>query len=148
MAAIPVRHRSCSPSPRWAGAAAGSRTLRAAHGGAGEHPQAVARVIGHDAHGIVAVGGGDGHVSVAAADPGHPGRARAPPHRYFWAHRADLLALLAGQLPPGTVRTGHRGTGFGQDGGSATVDFANGATATADVVIGADGMHSVLQGSW
>jgi salicylate hydroxylase len=23
-------------------------------------------------------------------------------------HRADLLALLAGQLPPGTVRTGHR----------------------------------------
>jgi salicylate hydroxylase len=30
-------------------------------------------------------------------------------------HRADLLALLAGQLPPGTVRTGHRCTGFSQD---------------------------------
>ena len=26
-------------------------------------------------------------------------------------HRADLLALLAGQLPPGTVRTGRRCTG-------------------------------------
>jgi len=61
-------------------------------------------------------------------------------------HRADLLALLAGQLPPGTVRTGHRCTVFSQDDGSATVGFADGSTATADVVIGADGIHSVLQG--
>ena len=61
-------------------------------------------------------------------------------------HRADLLALLAGQLPPGTVRTGHRCTGFRQDEASATVGFADGSTATADVVIGADGIHSVLQG--
>jgi salicylate hydroxylase len=61
-------------------------------------------------------------------------------------HRADLLALLAGQLPPGTVRTGHRCTSFSQDEASATVGFADGSTATADVVIGADGIHSVLQG--
>jgi salicylate hydroxylase len=61
-------------------------------------------------------------------------------------HRADLLALLAGQLPPGTVRTGHRCTGFRQDDDSATAVFAGGTTATADVVIGADGIHSVLQG--
>jgi salicylate hydroxylase len=61
-------------------------------------------------------------------------------------HRADLLALLAGQLPPGTVRTGRRCTGFRQDADSATVVFAGGSTATADVVIGADGIHSVLQG--
>jgi salicylate hydroxylase len=67
-------------------------------------------------------------------------------------HRADLLALLAGQLPPGTVRTGHRCTDFrqqdaGENGsGSATVVFADGSTASADVVIGADGIHSVLQG--
>jgi salicylate hydroxylase len=61
-------------------------------------------------------------------------------------HRADLLALLAGRLAPGTVRTGHRCTAFSQDDGSATVGFADGTTATADVVIGADGMHSVLQG--
>jgi salicylate hydroxylase len=62
-------------------------------------------------------------------------------------HRADLLGLLAGQLAPGTVRTGHRCTSFSQDADSATVGFADGATATADVVIGADGIHSVLQGS-
>ena len=61
-------------------------------------------------------------------------------------HRADLLALLAGQLPPGTVRTGQRCTGFSQDEVSATACFADGSTATADVVIGADGIHSVLQG--
>jgi salicylate hydroxylase len=68
------------------------------------------------------------------------------PGRSVGVHRADLLALLAGQLAPGTVRTGHRCTGFSQDSGSATVGFADGSTATADVVIGADGMHSVLQG--
>jgi len=61
-------------------------------------------------------------------------------------HRADLLALLAGQLPPGTVRTGHRCTGFRQDAGGATAVFADGSTATADVVIGADGIHSTVQG--
>ncbi len=78
--------------------------------------------------------------------------ARHAPHRFAQAgrnvgmHRADLLALLAARLPPGTVRTGHRCTGFSQDGGGATVVFANGAAATADVVIGADGIHSVLQG--
>jgi salicylate hydroxylase len=78
--------------------------------------------------------------------------ARHEPHQFAQAgrnvgiHRADLLALLAAQLPPGTVRTGHRCTSFGQDADSATVGFANGATATADVVIGADGIHSVLQG--
>jgi salicylate hydroxylase len=61
-------------------------------------------------------------------------------------HRADMLALLAGQLPPGTVRTGHRCTDFSQDSVSATVSFSDGTTATADAVIGADGIHSVLQG--
>ena len=70
----------------------------------------------------------------------------AVPGQNVGIHRADLLALLAGQLPPGTVRTGHRCTGFRQDAGSATAVFADGTTATADVVIGADGIHSVLQG--
>jgi salicylate hydroxylase len=78
--------------------------------------------------------------------------ARNEPHQFAQAgrnvgiHRADLLALLVEQLPPGTVRTGHRCTGFSQDDRSAMVGFADGTTATADVVIGADGIHSVLQG--
>ena len=74
------------------------------------------------------------------------------PHQFARAganvgiHRADLLALLVEQLPPGTVRTGHRCTGFRQDAGQAVVSFANGASDMADVVIGADGIHSVMQG--
>ena len=70
----------------------------------------------------------------------------ALPGQNIGIHRADLLALLARQLPAGTVRTGHRCTGFRQDADSATAVFAGGTTATADVVIGADGIHSVLQG--
>ena len=70
----------------------------------------------------------------------------AQPGRNVGIHRADLLGLLAARLPPGTVRTGHRCTEFSQDADGATVGFANGATVTADVVIGADGIHSVLQG--
>ncbi len=76
----------------------------------------------------------------------HEAHEFAQPGRNMGIHRADLLALLAAQLPPGTVVTGHRCTGFRQDADGATVSFANGATATADVVIGADGIHSVLQG--
>ena len=60
-------------------------------------------------------------------------------------HRADLLAMFVDRLPPERVHTGHRCIGFEQDADEATVTFANGARVTADVVIGADGIHSVLQ---
>jgi len=79
--------------------------------------------------------------------------ARHEPHQFAQAgrnvgiHRADLLALLVEQLPPGTVLTGHRCADFSQDASGATAGFADGTTASADVVIGADGIHSVLQGS-
>ena len=66
--------------------------------------------------------------------------------RNIGMHRADLLGLLAGQLPPGTVHAGRRCTGLRQDADGATAVFADGTTATADVVVGADGIHSVLQG--
>jgi salicylate hydroxylase len=79
--------------------------------------------------------------------------AQHEPHQFARAgrnvgiHRADLLGLLVAELPPGTVRTGHQCTGLHQDAEGAVVSFANGTTATADVVIGADGIHSGLQGS-
>ena len=63
----------------------------------------------------------------------------------YGMHRADLLGMLAKQLPPGTVQTGHRCVGFEQDEARATVHFANGLTASADVVVAADGIHSALQ---
>jgi salicylate hydroxylase len=63
----------------------------------------------------------------------------------FGMHRADLVALLAAALPAGMVHTGHRCTGFAQDTGAAQLTFANGASAQADVVIAADGIHSELR---
>ena len=63
----------------------------------------------------------------------------------FGMHRADLIELLAGNLPAGIVHTGHRAVGFEQKADRARVTFANGATAEADVVVGADGIHSELR---
>ena len=63
----------------------------------------------------------------------------------FGMHRADLVALLAGGVPAGVVHCGHRTIGFEQVGDVAHVQFANGACAEADVVVGADGIHSVLR---
>jgi salicylate hydroxylase len=63
----------------------------------------------------------------------------------FGMHRADLVDILAGALPEGVVHTGHRAIGFEQDGEAARVTFANGAVATGDVVIAADGIHSELR---
>jgi salicylate hydroxylase len=63
----------------------------------------------------------------------------------FGMHRADLVDMLAAALPADLVRTGHRCTGFEQDGTIARVSFANGASAEADIVIAADGIHSELR---
>ena len=63
----------------------------------------------------------------------------------FGMHRADFVELLAAHLPPGIVRAGHRAVGFEQDEARARVRFANGAVAEADVVVGADGIHSELR---
>src|SRR5882757_9857746 len=63
----------------------------------------------------------------------------------FGMHRADLVEMLAKALPAGTVHTGHRCTGFEQDGDKGRVSFANGVSFEADVVIAADGIHSELR---
>ena len=63
----------------------------------------------------------------------------------FGMHRADFVDLLAKSLPAGTVNSGHRCVGFEQAGEKAHVTFANGATAEADIVVGADGIHSELR---
>ncbi|HKG99279.1 MAG TPA: FAD-dependent monooxygenase [Bradyrhizobium sp.] len=63
----------------------------------------------------------------------------------FGMHRADLVEMLAEALPAGVLNTGHRCTGFEQDGKKARVSFANGAWAEADLVIAADGIHSELR---
>jgi salicylate hydroxylase len=63
----------------------------------------------------------------------------------FGMHRADLVTMLASALPGDVVHTGHRATGFEQNGEVARVTFANGAVAEGDVVVAADGIHSEMR---
>jgi salicylate hydroxylase len=67
----------------------------------------------------------------------------------YVAHRADLLTLLLQPLPRDLLRLDHRCVGVEQDDSEAQLTFVNrnGArmTATADVVIGADGIHSAVR---
>ena len=60
-------------------------------------------------------------------------------------HRADFLNLLFAALPKGTVNLGHRCTRLSEDSDRVHLSFANGASAEADVVVGADGIRSVVQ---
>src|SRR5689334_23378482 len=63
----------------------------------------------------------------------------------YGMHRADFVNFLAAALPAGVVHTGHRAVGFEQTADRARVTFANGAVVDADVVVGADGIHSSLR---
>ena len=60
-------------------------------------------------------------------------------------HRADLLAVLvdaARQIP---IHTGHECRDVEQDGNSVIARFANGASVKGDVMVGADGLRSVVR---
>jgi salicylate hydroxylase len=60
-------------------------------------------------------------------------------------HRADLLDVLAAALPPGLVTLGKRCVAVDAGGDVAVARFADGSTAEADVIIGADGIHSAVR---
>jgi salicylate hydroxylase len=61
------------------------------------------------------------------------------------AHRADLLDVLAAAVPPGAVTLGARCVSVETVGESAVARFADGGTAEADVIVGADGIHSAVR---
>lgn len=61
---------------------------------------------------------------------------------YYHFHRADLANLLADAMPPERLHTGHRLIGLEQRGERVTARFDNGAQCEADLLIGADGIHS------
>jgi len=60
-------------------------------------------------------------------------------------HRSDFLTLLFDALPRGAVALGHRCVQLEDQADRIRLFFANGATAEADVVIGSDGIHSLIQ---
>src|SRR5581483_2534091 len=57
-------------------------------------------------------------------------------------HRGELQRILREAVPDALVHLGHRCVGVRQRPNSAELTFADGSTATADVVVGADGIHS------
>ena len=62
---------------------------------------------------------------------------------HYTLHRADLHRLLARQIPADLVHTGHRAVAVTEDDDGVQIDFAHGASLRADVVIAADGVHSL-----
>ena len=63
----------------------------------------------------------------------------------YTAHRADLLAVLAAAVPEPGVRLGTRCVAVRRRSDRVELAFADGSAATADVVVGADGLHSVVR---
>jgi 6-hydroxynicotinate 3-monooxygenase len=64
---------------------------------------------------------------------------------YLLAHRGDLHAALASIVPEECVTLGHKLVGLDRSGDGVHLSFADGATASADAVVGADGVHSVVR---
>src|SRR5712672_4044228 len=64
---------------------------------------------------------------------------------YLLAHRGDLHAALASAVPDDCIKLSHKLVGLDETGDGVRLAFANGATAVADAVIGADGIHSVVR---
>jgi salicylate hydroxylase len=64
---------------------------------------------------------------------------------YCVFHRADLLDVLAAGLDPSTLHLGHRLIAMEEHSSGTTLRFANGAVHEADVLIGADGVRSVIR---
>ncbi len=62
-------------------------------------------------------------------------------------HRADLLDVLAAALPDGIASLAKRCVSVESAGSSAVAKFADGTEAEADVIIGADGIHSAVRTS-
>lgn len=67
--------------------------------------------------------------------------------RTYTVHRADLADAIGSAVPPDAVQLGRRCTSVAVCGDSTMLAFADGTSAEADVVIGADGVHSTVRGA-
>jgi salicylate hydroxylase len=60
-------------------------------------------------------------------------------------HRADLRELLLGALPSGLLQLGARCTSVRSDACGAVAEFRGGRQEEADLIVGCDGIHSVVR---
>ncbi|MGY1822974.1 FAD-dependent monooxygenase [Geodermatophilus sp. SYSU D00079] len=67
--------------------------------------------------------------------------------RTYTVHRADLLSAIGSVVPGDRVQLGRRCTSVDIQGDSAVLEFTDGTSVEADVVIGADGVHSTVRGA-
>jgi salicylate hydroxylase len=65
----------------------------------------------------------------------------------YTAHRADLLSAIASKVPPGMIHLGRRAVSLDHRRDALRLTFADGASVETDVLIGADGVHSVVRGA-
>lgn len=66
---------------------------------------------------------------------------------FHHVHRADLHAILCKDIPEDHVRFNTVCTHVTQDGAKATAHFEDGTSFEADMIVGADGIHSSLRDS-
>ena len=64
---------------------------------------------------------------------------------YLGIHRADLQRVLSTALGAAGLHLGHRLHGVAERGSVVTLGFENGRTVEADLVVGADGVRSVIR---
>jgi FAD-dependent urate hydroxylase len=65
--------------------------------------------------------------------------------RFVTVHRPELQQLLAAELDPAVIHLGARCTGFEDNGRAVIARFADGREVQADVLVGADGVHSAVR---
>lgn len=64
---------------------------------------------------------------------------------YYQIHRADLHDMLRALVPAERIHLSHRCGRIDQTADEAVLHFENGQSATADLVVGADGIRSVVR---
>jgi salicylate hydroxylase/6-hydroxynicotinate 3-monooxygenase len=64
---------------------------------------------------------------------------------FLCMHRAELHEALTAVVPSEIIHLNKKLVGLEQNGGPVTLSFADGTTAMADAVIGADGVHSSVR---
>ncbi|WP_413105345.1 FAD-dependent monooxygenase [Streptomyces sp. Inha503] len=75
----------------------------------------------------------------------HPSGYSDDNHRYLLVHRAKLNDLLADAVGRDNIRLDSRLVGYDETDAGVTACFGDGATAHADVLVGADGAYSVVR---
>lgn len=68
------------------------------------------------------------------------------PARTWCLHRGEFQKVLVDALPAGALQLGRSCVGATEHSDGVHVEFADGTTVDADLLVGADGIHSRLQG--